>query len=147
MKLADYHSPYHTDVSIIPEQNTAGRILKFQANWFAQYRWLHFCQKVSKVICFYCKKANEESLLDFSKRKEMAFIDIGFANWKKAIEKCKCHEASNCHKLAMEKLMSNITPINTVLASEQIQDQQRSRDCMTTIITSITFLMRQGLAL
>ena len=44
---------------------------------------------------------HKQGNIKLSTKLEMAFIETGFTNWKKAIEKFKDHEVSSCHREAI----------------------------------------------
>eukprot|EP00733_Pompholyxophrys_punicea_P001604 Pompholyxophrys_punicea_v1_NODE_861_length_1198_cov_7.663167.p1 type:complete len:134 gc:universal NODE_861_length_1198_cov_7.663167:887-486(-) len=72
----------------------------------------------------------------------------GFNNWKKALEKFSKHESSQVHRDAVHS-WRNYTKSLSVLAQisrQKQQEQQGARSCLTTIITSLLFLAKQGLA-
>lgn len=58
-----------------------------------------------KVFCVFCRHASKQGWIMFSRTGEQqsAFIEVGFQNWKKGIEKFKAHEGSNVHREAVQK--------------------------------------------
>lgn len=56
----------------------------FQPQWYKQYSQLSVCTTQKKVFCLYCRYATKHKLITFSKIGDKAFIETGFANWKKS---------------------------------------------------------------
>ena len=115
--------PFHPDVKVIPKQLTFSknrkRVLSFQAGWFAEFPWLHYCNDVQGVLCFYCVKAEASKLSNLARKRETAFIVDGFTNWKKGIDKFKDHQNSQSHRFAMQQLVQCNKPVDQQLSSQQ----------------------------
>ena len=143
--------PCQLDVKHIPKQSLVSkngkRVLSFQAGWFAQFPWLHYCSEVQGVLCFHCAKAEASNLSDLAKKRETAFTVDGFRNWKKAIEKFKDHQNSQSHRFAMQQLVQSSKPVDEQLSSQRSISRQQGRHCLSVIFTSVQHLARQGLAL
>ena len=64
------------------------------------------------VLCATCVSQERKSNLALSSKKEDAFLSTGYSNWKKALQKFRTHESSNCHLEALcqlyEKPMKNL---------------------------------------
>jgi len=56
------------------------------------------------VLCFHCHRANVLQLLTKTERKEAAFAEVSFSNWKKATKTFAKHSSSAQHREAVEKL-------------------------------------------
>ncbi|KAG8179238.1 hypothetical protein JTE90_004066 [Oedothorax gibbosus] len=87
-----------------PGQSSKGR--SFQKSWLIKYTWLEYEASTEKVFCKTCKEADIKNLLQFSSKKDNAFISVGFSNWKKALEKFRLHENTFAHKEGVLKLNS-----------------------------------------
>jgi len=142
--------PCHPDVKLIPKQSLVSkkgkRVLTFQARWFKEFPWLHYCSEVQGVLCFYCGRAEASNLSSLAKKRETAFTVDGFTNWKKGIEKFKDHQNSQSHKFAVQQLLQKTKPVDQQLSSQRLASQQQGRQCLSVIFTSLQYLVRQGLA-
>ena len=88
-----------------------------------------------------------KSKITFSRYTEPAFTDDGFNNWKKP-EKFTAHEESAGHKEALLKLAAlRSTPVTAKLSHKHAQDQERRRSMFLKQLSSLQFLLRQGLAI
>ena len=120
----------------------------FQSKWYVTYPWLTVCITTKKVLCLYCRYANQHSLITFSKMGENAFTETGFRNWRKAVEKFKCHESSHVHREAQIKWAARgQATIESRLQSQLAQSQLTRRQGLLAQIRAIVFLTRQGIAL
>lgn len=75
-------------------KNTKKR--SFQPVWFDQRPWLHYDKETDTVFCYTCLKAIQNNMLSSTKA-NLAFMQIGFENWKNAMDKKKGfqkHESS-----------------------------------------------------
>jgi len=79
----------------------------------------------------------------------MSFIESGFNNWKKGLEKFKRHESSSCHREAVMKLHSVKAEVNVSaqISEQKKQEMATSRSCLKQIFSSIAYLAMQGLAI
>lgn len=120
----------------------------FQADWYDQYPWLTFCSTTNSVFCFVCRKAKQHGLLTFSARQKDLFVQSGFKNWKKALQRFKEHEASHAHRESTQKLRLVRQPSVANQLSTQLQTTQAMhRDLIEKELSSIRYLVRQGMAL
>ena len=79
---------------------------------------------------------------------EKAFTLDGFGNWKKALQRFKEHESSQCHKESMEKIILMHQPsVASKLATELENSQALHRTLLKKEISSIKYLLRQGMPL
>ena len=83
--------------------NLANQGRNFMVNWYKRYPWLTVCRTKNKVFCIYCRYAEKQKMLTFSKRNESTFTTTGYSNWKKALEKFKNHSLSISHHEAEMK--------------------------------------------
>lgn len=122
----------------------------FRKEWYKSFEWLTLCSTTYKAFCTDCMKAKRNGLLTFSAKMEQAFISTGFCNWKKAMGRFKEHESSACHKEAIAKLaiLSSKEPdIAAKLTTQRQNEQKKNRELLLTLLSSVCFLARQGLAL
>ena len=79
---------------------------------------------------------------------ENAFTNTGFQNWRKAMEKFKCHESSQVHREAYMKWTFLGHPtIEAQMRSHSAQVQMTRRQGILAQLRAIVFLTRQGIAL
>ena len=78
-----------------------------------------------------------------------AFISTGFSNWKDAIISFRKHECSNCHKEALEKMVTlaaTTRDIDEMLSGQHSTVKVQNCTCLLKILTNLRFLARQGCA-
>ncbi|XP_076347995.1 zinc finger MYM-type protein 1-like [Tachypleus tridentatus] len=121
----------------------------FQPSWYEEFPWLHYIEFSDTVLCHTCLLAEKEQKLN-AKYKESAFLRDGFSNWKKAREKFRDHQMSQCHKMAVENVIvlpKTCSDIGEMLDMTLREEKKESRSNMAKIIENLQFLSRQGLAL
>ena len=119
----------------------------FQKTWFMEFKWLTYCTTRNVTFCFYCRKMNQQGCITYSKKSEDAFVSSGFSNWKKANKKFKEHEKSHCHPEACMKYEALKRPSVVSLVNTAVKEEQQRRRCMLLKqLSSLRFLLRQGLA-
>ena len=121
-----------------------GRVV--QTNWFNLYPWLTLCETKNKLFCFYCFNAVQRKLLTFSKKAEATFSKTGFCNWKRALQKLAKHQSSQEHPEAFMK-MTNKVSISTIMNPAYQEQQQRRQKLLLKQLSSLQYLLRQGLAI
>lgn len=136
----------NTGIEYISGNKKKKRCIKPQ--WFRSFSWLTLCESQNKLFCYICRKEDRRSTIIFSKNAEKAFTQDGFNNWKKAIEKFKGHEHSLCHREASIKYKAsqNQQPVSQQLSNQLKAEQETRRMCLLKQLESLTFLLRQGLA-
>ena len=116
--------------------------------WYKDYPWIHLCATEKKIFCFYCLQCYKKGLLTMTKKYENAFMVDGFNNWKKATERFERHQLSECHKEAQLKLTSLVGPsIIAQLNDQASKTQAENRTMLLKQLSSLSFLLRQGLAI
>ena len=79
---------------------------------------------------------------------ESTFTENGFRNWRKSVEKFKCHESSHVHREAQMKWAAcGQATIESRLQSQLAPSQLTQRQGLLAQIKAIVFLCRQGIAL
>ena len=148
------------NVSMIPEKahhpilnfppRTIGKQRRsFCSSWYQKYPWLHYQEANDSVLCFHCHVA-ERRHLPITLNKDVAFLSVGFSNWKKAIERFNKHEKTTSHRQAVElveKMPKTTRDVGDMLSSIHAQQKAENREMLKIILSSIRFLGRQGLAL
>lgn len=120
----------------------------FMSNWYKTYPWLSVCITKKKVFCFYCRYAQKQMLLNFSKRGEDTFTKTGYNNWKKALEKFKNHSLSITHCEAVMKWQQLQQPsISSRLNAQTDKLLASRRNALLWQLKAIRLLLHQGLSL
>ena len=115
--------------------------------WYKEFPWIHLCSD-RKKICFHCLSAYKKGILQPTRRFETAFFVEGFQNWKKAVERFRRHEIAECHKEAVLKLKGLSGPtVVEQLSSEAAKTRAENRTMLLKVLSSLRFLLRQGLAI
>lgn len=122
-------------------------VLHFQERWYKEYPWLHYSHAVKGILCFYCVKTYTVQKSIVSKKADPAFSSKGFTNWKNALERFERHQHSQSHHHAVTASAQKAAPINSQLSTAWSKQQQNARHCLQSIVGSMQFLIRQGLAL
>ncbi|XP_029448223.1 zinc finger MYM-type protein 1-like isoform X2 [Rhinatrema bivittatum] len=119
-----------------------------QLNWFKDFNWLTLCETQSKLFCTPCRFCGIKGL-HLSKRNEGAFTVGGFQNWKHAVRAFREHEKAQSHREATAKMLAFVShqPKTATLVDSQLETQQKyNREMLIKQLTSLRFLMGQGLA-
>ena len=79
---------------------------------------------------------------------EATFVTEGFNNWKKAIERFERHARSGFHKEAILKVQYLKQPgIDVHLNNQHLAILKVRRDNLLILLSSLKYLLRQGLAI
>ena len=90
---------------------------------------------------------NVKSNLRAVRSKEVCFISKGFLNWKKALERFKEHQVSECHKIAIDyetdfsRTCGNVWEMSSDAAKKTMES---NRICFIKVIECLQYLARQG---
>jgi len=95
------------------------------------------------IFCHICCSANQRGLVRVPKHPKVPFIEGGFSNWKKALERFKSHEKSVLHRGAVSSIAMIASGANVVA----LQKKNTHRLMLVKLLHSIRFLARQGLPL
>jgi Domain of unknown function (DUF4371)/hAT family C-terminal dimerisation region len=134
-------------------QSKSGGGRKFQEHWKSKYSWITYDAERDCVYCGTCKNAVEMKmpLPTQSREKDSfaAFVEKGFSNWKKALDRFFSHERSEFHKAAISTIASSSGPVSVAskLSAQQLKEMTDSRHALSMIFTSLRFLAAQGLAI
>jgi hypothetical protein len=128
------------------------RILTFQRQWVDHFPWLLIRHDVDGVLCRSCVEATGRHLMTDSvadARQDRAFVEVGYSDWKHAIDKFTKHQRSASHKFACSQLAQNRVSVHVAaqLDKQHASDQALARKAFGTIISSVIYLARQGIAL
>ena len=119
---------------------------QFSPEWFESYTWLVLCTTTLKAYCHFCKYCATQGLL-FNKTVDSAFVSVGFDNWKKAHERFKQHAQSISHKEAENRFDEKARDWTTAQYSQLKQSQKMHQIMLKIQLSSLQFLLRQGLAI
>ena len=77
------------------------------------------------------------------------FVERGFTNWKKAIERFKSHERSGFHKSAVMMIDSASASVSVArhLNKKHEREMVESRHALSKIFSSLKYFAAQGLAI
>ena len=121
---------------------------KIQPSWYEKYPWISVCTSRFKIFCTICRHAKQQNFLTFSKCQSSTFIEEGFGNWRKALQRFQEHEKSMTHREATMKIAaSSSTQIATRLNNECAELQKFRRIMLMKVLSCIRYLARQGLPL
>ena len=118
----------------------------FQPSWVKQFPWVVYEKSNDVIFCKVCKETFEKQQIKLSHKIETTFIDKGFCNWKKGIEKLKIHEKSACHREAVMKYSASKQNINVScqLTNEKLKQMKENRFCLLKLISTLRYLAVQG---
>ena len=140
-----------TETNGVCIQESGGRLHKrnFQPHWLKTYPWLEYEKLKDAVFCQVCRSAFHKKCVTFSSKLELNFIELGFRNLKKTINKFKTLEKSGCHREAVLKLGSMKANVNVIcqLSNAKKIEMEENRLALMTILSSLKFLVTQGLAI
>ena len=122
---------------------------RIQPSWYDKYPWISVCTLKYKIFCSTCCGAKQLGLLKFSKYLKSVFIEEGYGNWSKALQRFRNHEKSDMHREAMEKLAAKSSKTNVVaqLSAQHEADNFFHRKMLLKLLSCIRYLARQGLPL
>ena len=101
--------------------------------------------RISKSHCVHCTYCDTRGLLK-DKLSDSAFISSGFNNWKKALQQFEQHAQSNAHKESLLRIELMEQPAILLQLKTQLKkDQAAQRDLLVITLTSLQYLVRQGL--
>ena len=143
-----FDSAFHPPKSFtFPKQQTGKQFRSCHHNWFYDFPWLHYDQQKDCVFCFHCMKQKNLGNLCSVKKRSPIFISNGFSVWKKALEKFKEHESSECHKVSMtyEFIAPQCGDIVEMTNNRAKAQMAFNRKCLIVIIETLQYFGRQGI--
>ena len=108
------------------------------------------CVQVAyKVFCHVCCKEKALGLLTLSKSYNATFVEGGFSNWKKALQRFGQHEESKIHQEAMAKLAAKFSAVDvrSQLSKQHEAEMKNHRAIFMKLLECVRYLARQGLPL
>jgi len=110
-----------TDFSTLPDSpNHPSTLFKFpdhefgkkhivkrsrQSSWFPKWKWLHYNEDDDVAFCHLCVTALVTNKIKWNKG-ESTFVSRGYSNWKDVIMAFKKHEGLDCHRNALEAIVT-----------------------------------------
>jgi hypothetical protein len=85
-----------------------------------------------------------------SSKREPAFVSKGFTYWKEATTAFRKHQSSDCHKEAIEAVVTlpkQVHDVGELLSKAHKEEKAMNRRMLLKILHCIRFLARQGLPL
>ena len=117
-----------------------------QTAWYSKYPWISVCESSYKIFCHVCCSASRQGLI--SKPSNVPFVDGGFSNWKKALQRFSSHEKSGMHREAVTKLEAKSRAVNVgaMLSKQYDAEKENNRAMFMKLLHCIRYLARQGLS-
>ena len=131
---SELSEPYHPSNILLSKKRQGKQNRSFQRGWFMEHKWLTYCETHHKVFCFSCRSALSRGLICVPSKGHV-FVSKGFDNWKKAKERFREHERCQVHREAMQ------------LSHQLLVDQKYRREMLMKMLSSLRFLVCQGLAI
>ena len=122
----------------------------FRAEWCDKYSWLHYDVEKDAAFCYHCMRCEAEKKFLGSTKRDGAFISKGFTYWKEATTSFKKHESSDCHRVALDAIITmpkTTMDILELLDKSHEREKAHNRSIFMLILENIRFLARQGLPL
>lgn len=136
-----FHFPKQTDGS------NRGRSV--QHSWFQSFEWLHYDLEKDSLFCFTCIKCL--TMLDKSmlQEGELAFLKVGFRNWRNATTRLAQHEKSALHLRCVDLIIrrENAIPVHVQLQNSLSKTQKQASRCLLVIFSSLKYLALTGCAI
>ena len=119
--------PFHPAATFeFPKSKCGKQNRSCQCSWFDSYTWLHYRIEDDSVLCHICAKHELKGNLERVIKKERAFLDQGFRNWRKAIDYFRTHQQSECHKTATDLEIAPQTCKNIIELTNENAKKLRS---------------------
>ena len=141
------HQP--TPAELEKSKSQSGRQSRsIQTSWYVKHPWISVCHSSYKIFCHVCCNAKSQNLIHFSSHYNPTFVEGGFSNWKKALQRFASHEKSEMHKEALMKLAakSSRIDVSVQLSESHATETQNNRAMFLKVLECIRYLARQGLA-
>ncbi len=119
-----------------------------KSDWFGKWKWLHYCENDDHVLCYVCVCAVKPNKMTVG-RGDAAFITKGFSNWKDGTIAFKKHEASSCHRQALQVTVViplSCPDVGAILSRQYAVETKNNRRCFLKVLAVDRYLARQGIA-
>jgi len=142
---------YHPDRSVSFPKKTFGKTASsFRAEWYQSFDWLHYDVEKDAVFCYLCMTTDHEGKFLASTKRDAAFISKGFSYWKEATTAFKKHQSSDCHREAVQAIVTvpqQVRDVGELLSKAHQEEKATNQKILLKILQCIRFLARQGLPL
>ena len=141
------HQPIELGRSKTPHGQQKSYSRSIQTSWYAKYPWITVCTSSYKIFCRVCCSAKSKDLITFSKHCNLTFVEEGFSNLKKALQRFTAHEKSEMHREAILKLsaMSSAVDVGVQLSTQHEAEMRNNRAMFLKLLECVRYLARQGL--
>ena len=130
-----YH-PYSS--CVFPETFFRKQKQSLKHDWFKRFPWLDYNAFDDSVTCYVCKRQNNQDDLEKEWCKENTFLEKGFKNWKKALQKFEKHQSSQCHQAAStyDILIPRCPDVAELFDNKEKEARELNRGCFMAILDS-----------
>lgn len=138
----------------LERSTSTGGNRKFRESWKDVFKWIDYRIDIDKVFCLYCTKArNQNAFVRMTATEEQnslkTYTELGFTNWKKAIERFQTHERSKIHRAAIGVLTVSEMNVNVgaQIHTGKMEEMKRARIALLKIFSTVRYLCQQGIAI
>ena len=122
----------------------------FQQSWKRKFEWLFYENEKQRTFCSICTTASDDGMPLPTSPTQISsfkcFVEDGFGNWKKALEKFQSHEKSDFHRAAVSMVSSKgKQSVTQLISSDHTKQMKQNRVALVKIFTSLRYLGHQGL--
>ena len=135
---------------IFPQTEFGKKKRRFSAEWAENYPWLVYSPSKDGAFCKFCMIFADSD----TRKRGSSLVTTPFRNWKKAVERFAEHNNVEYHQLAAEKAENFISTmsdpskaIDSKLNKDREQQIKTNRQILSSIVSTVLFCGRQGLAL
>lgn len=135
---------------LFPKRTFGKTTRSFRAEWCELFPWLHYSIDQDAAFCYLCMTAQHEGKFLASTKRDPAFVSRGYTYWKEATTAFKRHQSSDCHKEAVQAVVSlpqQVQDVGELLSRSHQEEKATNRRMFLKIVRCIKFLSRQGLPL
>ena len=147
--LAFPSCPHQPKLTSFPKRSYGKTQRSFVSAWYDKYKWLHYQEHNDSVLCCYCMTAEKVQGILKGGNKDDVFTMTGYSQ-KKALERFEKHQNSDAHHEAVDILVtlpSSTEDVGEMLSTIHAQEKEVNRKMLSTMMTTVRYLGRQGLTL
>ncbi len=121
----------------------------FQISWYTLFPWITYTVKDDSVYCYACCRFKVIT----DERSKGVFIDKGFRNWRKALERLKLHQDTDGHKTCMvmwvqqRKMQARQSSVAKQISSHHQRVVEGNRLYLKYINETLVFCAKQNMSL
>ena len=118
-----------------------------QTAWYSKHPWISVCASTYKIFCHVCCSACKQGFIT-SGPSNSPFVEGGFSNWKKALQRFSSHEKSKMHREAVTKQEAKSRAVNVgaMLSKQHDAEKKNNRAMLMKVLHCVKYLARQGLS-